>query len=85
VENLFSEEDQRWRDGDGMLRSGWRWRVEEWMTMALRGMATATAFRDGCQRWYLRLQKPRDWGKGEWREWIFFCFFREFAGFFEVF
>jgi hypothetical protein len=51
--------------------------------MALRG--TATTFRDGCQRWYLGLQKPRDWGKGEWREWIFFCFFREFAGFFEFF
>jgi hypothetical protein len=55
------------------------------MAMALRGTAIATAFRDGCQRWYLGLQKPSDWGKGEWREWIFFCFFREFACFFEVF
>jgi hypothetical protein len=52
-----AKEDQRRRvDGDGVLRSGRRRRVEEW---------TATALRDGWQRKNVGLQTPRGWGRGE--------------------
>jgi hypothetical protein len=76
------EDQQRRVDGDGVLRSGRRRRVEEW---------TATALRDGWQRKNVGLQTPRDWGRREENDdgcsfvflvlVFFFCFFKD-AGFF---
>jgi hypothetical protein len=75
-------------DGDGVLRSGRRLRVEEW---------TATALRDGWQRKNVGLQTPRGWGRGEENDdgcsFVFlvlvlvFFFFKDagFFFFFEVF
>jgi hypothetical protein len=52
-----------------VLRSGQRWRVEEWTTTALRvmetamAMATVTKLREGWQRKNVGLQKPKGLGE----------------------
>ena len=50
--------------------------VEEWTAKALRetAMATTTMLREGCQRWYLGLQKTKGLGERKME--------RTYAGFF---